>query len=281
MQRRKFIQSTVAVTAGLALNINSAIAGDKAVMPKDEAVMLNDEAVIADGKALIKNEIYEFREYEMHFGSDLGQMENYFKAALIPALNKYGVKTVGVFKEWRQSEPAKVYLLIPYSSLDNYLSVNLKVKADKDYIKNSVAYHSIPADKPVYNRFTASLMIAFDGFSKMVLPSAEPRIFELRTYEGYSEEAVKRKIKMFHDGEFSIFSRAKLNPVFFGEVIAGDRLPRITYMLTCNDMEERDQGWSAFVADPEWKKLAGDPQYANTISKISNTFLVPTSYSQV
>ncbi|MET4141769.1 NIPSNAP family protein [Pedobacter sp. UYP1] len=267
MQRRKFIQSTVAVTAGLALNIKPVIAGDK--------------AAVTDNKALMKKEIYEFREYEMHFGSDLGQMENYFKTALIPGLNKYGVKTVGVFKEWRQSEPAKVYLLIPYSSLDNYLSVNLKVKADTDYIKNSVAYNSIPADKPVYNRFTASLMIAFDGFSKMVVPSAEPRIFELRTYEGYSEEAVKRKIKMFHDGEFSIFSRAKLNPVFFGEVIAGDRLPRITYMVTCNCMEGRDQGWSAFVADPEWKKLAGDPQYANTISKINNTFLVPTPYSQV
>jgi hypothetical protein len=46
-------------------------------------------------------------------------------------------------------------------------------------------------------------------------------------------------------------------------------------------MEERDKGWSVFVADPEWKKLVADPQYANTISKIRNTFLVPTSYSQV
>lgn len=260
MQRRKFLQSSMAVTAGLALNINPAI---------------------ADDKYLIQNEIYELREYEMHFGSDQGQMENYFKTALIPALNKFGVKTVGVFKEWRQSEPAKVYLLIPYSSLDNYLSVNLKVKADAAYIKNSAAYNNVPADKPIYNRFTSSLMLAFDGFPKMVISSGENRIFELRTYEGYSEEAVKRKIKMFHDGEFPIFKRAKLDPVFFGEVIAGDKLPRITYMITCNNMEERDKGWSAFVADPEWKKLAGDPQYANTISKISNTFLVPASYSQV
>lgn len=260
MQRRKFLQASMAVTAGLALNINPAIAGDK---------------------DLISKEIYELREYEMHFGADQGQMENYFKKALIPALNKYGVKTVGVFKEWRASEPAKIYLLIPYSSLDNYLSVNLKVKADAAYIRNSTAYNSIPADKPVYNRFISSLMIAFDGFPKLVVPSGENRIFELRTYEGYSEEAVKRKIKMFHDGEFPIFKRAKLNPVSFGEVIAGDKLPRITYMVTCNSMEERDKGWSAFVADPEWKRLVGDSQYANTISKISNTFLVPTSYSQV
>lgn len=260
MQRRKFLQSSLAAGAGMAVTINPAIAGDKAPSQK---------------------EVYEWREYEIRFGSDQGQLENYFKTALIPALNKYGVKTVGVFREWSQSEPAKFYLLTPYSSLDNYLSVNTKVKADTDYIKNSTAYNSIPADKSIYNRFTSSLMIAFDGWPAIVIPSGGSRIFELRTYEGYSEDAVRRKIKMFNDGEFPIFTRAKLNPVFFGEVIAGDKLPRLTYMITCNSMEERAKGWSAFVADPEWKKLLSDPQYANTISKISNTFLVPTSYSQV
>lgn len=260
MQRRKFLQSSLAVTAATAVNINPATAGDKD--PKQK-------------------EVYEWREYEMRFGSDQGQLDNYFKTALIPALNKHGVKTVGVFKEWRPTEPRRFFLLTPYSSLDNYLSVNLKVKADADYIKNSADYNSIPVDKAVYTRFTSSLMLAFDGFPAIVVPSGETRIFELRTYEGYSEEAVKRKIKMFNDGEFPIFNRAKLNPVFCGEVIAGDRQPRLTYMITCNSMEERDKGWSAFVADPEWKKLIADPQYANTISKISSTFLVPTAYSQV
>ena len=260
MERRKFLQSSLVAAASASVSINPTMANDKAPMQK---------------------EVYEWREYEARFGSDIGQLENYFKTALIPALNKYGVKKVGVFKEWRPSDPAKIYLLMPYSSLDNYQSVNAKVKADADYIKNSAAYNSIPADKPVYNRFTSSLMIAFDGFPTMVVPSGESRIFELRTYEGYSEDAVRRKIKMFHDGEFPIFKRAKLMPVFFGEVIAGDRLPRITYMLTCNSMEERDKGWSAFGADPEWKKLLADPQYANTISKISNSFLIPTPYSQV
>ncbi|RPD39615.1 NIPSNAP family protein [Chitinophaga barathri] len=260
MQRRKFLKSSLAATAGLAVTTHPAIAGDKNPTQK---------------------EVYEWRVYEMRFGSDQGQLENYFKTALIPALNKYGVKTVGVFREWNPSEPAKFYLLTPYSSLDNYLSVNTKVKADPDYIKNSAAYNSIPADKPVYSRFTSSLMTAFDGFPAMAVPSGEPRIFELRTYEGYSEDAVRRKVKMFNEGEFPIFKRAKLNPVFFGEVIAGDKLPCLTYMITCNSMEERNKGWSAFVADPEWKKLLADPQYANTISKIINTFLVPAAYSQI
>ncbi|RPE13432.1 NIPSNAP family containing protein [Chitinophaga lutea] len=260
MQRRKFLQSSLAATAGLAISINPATAGEKSPAQK---------------------EVYEWREYEMRFGSDHKQLENYFKTALIPALNKHGVKTVGVFKEWAPSEPAKVYLLVPYASLDSYLSVNMKVKADADYIKNSADYNSIPADKPVYSRFASSLMIAFDGWPAITVPPGKSRIFELRTYEGYSEDAVRRKIKMFNDGEYPIFQRAKLNPVFFGEVIAGDRQPRLTYMLTCDSMEERKKGWGAFVADPAWKKMVADPQYANTISIIRNTFLVPTEYSQV
>ena len=261
MQRRKFLQSSMLVTAGIAVASNPVIAaGDRQTTTK---------------------EVYEWREYEMRFGADQGQLENYFKTALIPALTKFGVKKVGVFKDWTPSEPAKFYLLITYSSVENYLSVNTKVKADSDYNRNSAAYNSISADKSLYSRFTTSLMLAFDGWPKIVVPTGKSRIFELRTYEGYSEDAVRRKIKMFHDGEFPIFKRAKLNPVFCGEVIAGDKLPRLTYLITCNSMEERDKGWSAFVADPEWKKLVSDPQYANTISKISNTFLVPTSYSQV
>ncbi len=260
MQRRKFIQSSLAVSAGTVATINSTTEA-----PKIQA----------------QKEVYEWREYEMRFGSDKSQLENYFKTALIPALNKHGVKTVGVFKDLNPSEPAKFYLLTPFSSLEHYFLVNTKVKADADYIKNSAAYNALPADKPIYSRFVSSLMIAFDGFPAIVVPSAASRIFELRTYEGNSEDAVRRKIKMFNDGEFPIFDRAKLNTVFCGEVIAGDKLPRLTYMITCSNMEERNKGWAAFIADPAWKTLVADPQYANTISKISNTFLVPTAYSQV
>lgn len=258
MQRRKFLRSSL--TTGVAIGISPAIVEDKNPPQK---------------------EIYELREYETRFGSDPSQLEGYFKNALIPALNKYGIKTVGVFGEWSKAEPARIYLLVPYPSFDMYLSVNAKVKADTEYIKNSSTYNSIPADKPVYSRFTSSLMLAFDGFPHIVTSLGASRIFELRTYEGYSEDAVRRKIKMFNDGEFPIFKRAKLDPVFFGEVIAGDKLPRLTYMLAVNSMEERDKGWATFVADPEWKKLLADPQYAHTISSIAKTFLVPKSYSQI
>jgi hypothetical protein len=258
MQRRKFLQSSIIAASAITNGIDTKSNDQKGV-----------------------KEFYEWREYDMRFGSDQSQLENYFKNALIPVYNKYGVKTIGVFKETGRSEPAKIYLLIPYASMENYVSVNAKVKADDDYIKNSQAYNSITADKPVYSRFNVWFMIAFDGMPKLIVPDSGTRIFELRTYEGYSEDAVRRKIKMFNDGEFPIFYRTKLNPVFFGEVISGKNLPCLTYMITFKNLEERDKNWAAFIADPDWKKLTADPQYANTVSNIIKIFLEPTVYSQV
>jgi hypothetical protein len=86
---------------------------------------------------------------------------------------------------------------------------------------------------------------------------------------------------MFNDAEFDIFNRVKLNPVFFGENISGPNLPCLTYMAVFKNMEERDQAWKAFSADPEWQKVSKLPEYANTVSKIYKIFLEPISYSQI
>ncbi len=75
--------------------------------------------------------------------------------------------------------------------------------------------------------------------------------------------------------------RRNLNPVFFGEVIAGDKMPCLTYMTTFKDMAERDANWKVFGADPAWKTISTAPEYANAMNKITKVFLEPTAYSQI
>jgi len=228
-----------------------------------------------------KKEIYELRKYSIRFGANQSVLHQYFEKALIPALNKYGCSNVGAFKELSKNEPQNVYLLIKYPGFDDFWPINAKIRADKDFIENSKNYNEIQPGNAVYTRISTSLMLAFDGLPKMKIPAKEPRIFELRTYEGFNEDALRRKVKMFNEGEFPIFYRAKLNPVFFGELFSGENLPCLTYMVHFKDMEERDANWKAFGADPEWKKLSGDPKYANSVSNIIRVFLEPLPYSQV
>lgn len=258
MERRKFLQKSIVATTALT-GVGLASAEAKGMQ---------------QGK-----EVYEWRVYEMRWGT--GALDQYFSKALIPALNRLGVKNVGAFTEMSKSEPAKLYVLIPYPSFDAYVKVNEALKKDKAFAEAATEYNKIPVEQAVYNRFDSSLMIAFDGLPKMILPQSGPRIFEVRTYEGYSEDAVTRKIKMFNDEEFTIFNRVKLNPVFFGEVISGKNLPALTYMITFKNMEERDANWKAFGGDPDWQRISKDPQYANTVSRIYKTFLEPTAYSQI
>ena len=46
-------------------------------------------------------------------------------------------------------------------------------------------------------------------------------------------------------------------------------------------METHKRNWAAFGVHPVWVKLKGDPQYADTVSKITSRFMVPTLYSQI
>lgn len=232
-------------------------------------------------KPAATNELYELRTYESRFGFPQSNIENYLKDALIPALNRQGVKAVGVFREMGKSDPAKLYALIPHPSLASYATAYTRLADDAAYGKASQAYNQLMPDKAPYARYTTSLLNAFDALPQMIVPAKESRIFELRTYEGYSEDAVRRKIKMFNIDELPIFYKVKLNPVFFGQVIAGEHMPCLTYMLTFRDLAERDANWKAFSADADWKRISAAPEYANTVSNIIRVFLEPTAYSQV
>src|SRR5437763_873464 len=68
-------------------------------------------------------EFYELRAYTLKDESKLRLVEDYFERAAIPALNRLGSHHIGVFREMKPSEPLKLYVLIPYASLDSFLKV--------------------------------------------------------------------------------------------------------------------------------------------------------------
>jgi hypothetical protein len=69
--------------------------------------------------------------------------------------------------------------------------------------------------------------------------------------------------------------------LFFGKVLAGDTMPSLTYMLSFNDMEERDKLWKEFDESEAWKAMKDKPEYANSVSYVANRYYEPVSYSQV
>jgi hypothetical protein len=259
MKRRKFVAASLLGATAMTTGFAASIAKDNP----------------------LKKQLFEFREYQSRFGTNAADLDNYLQGALIPAMNKYGVSTVGVFRETGKSEPAKLYLLIPYPSWDVYLDIRTKVNLDTDYIKASTQYHATVPEKVPFSRIDTSLLLAFDRLPALVVPAKEPRIFELRTYEGHNEDAVQRKVTMFNKEEIDLFYKVGLKPVFFGEMLAGSKVPCLTYLLSFKDMEEREDIWAKFGAHPDWNTMSQLPQYANTVSNIVRIFLEPVAYSQV
>lgn len=228
-----------------------------------------------------QKEYYELRTYSIPFNSSEQTLHNYFKDVFIPALNRAGVEHIGVFESLGESTPKQLFLLIPYKDIVAYSEVVTILAEDQQYLQERKVYDAVPHDKRVYSRFSTSFYIAFDGLPKLVKPSEASNLFELRTYEGYSEDAVRRKVKMFNKEEFTIFEQTGLHSVFFGEQVSGPSMPALTYLLSFRSMEERNENWNKFIVHPEWKRVSVLDEYAHTVSDIKRTFLKPLSYSQL
>jgi hypothetical protein len=234
-----------------------------------------------------QREYYELRRYQLRSGPQPKLVEKFMAETLIPGLNKLGLKPIGAFTLTLGPETPALYLLIPSSSLDLLANVESRLAQEDDYMRAGAAFLAAPAKEPAYERLESSLMAAFEGWPKLVVPPVTAqngkRIYQLRTYESPSFKAHRTKIAMFHSGEFEIFRKSGFWQVFFGDTLIGPRLPNLTYMLSYPDLGELNSKWDAFFSSPEWKKLAASPQfnYEATVSNVTNLILTPTSYSQI
>ena len=197
---------------------------------------------------------------------------DYLRDVLKPAMMAEGVNHFLVFDEIHPSSEKKIYTLISYPNADIYLKTQT-MQHETAFKTAATTYDALPVNKPIYDRFESSLLLAFTVQPEMLLPKPDSEVFELRIYEGYSDDAVRRKIKMFNDGEIPIFIDAGLYPVFFGEMLAGTLRPCLVYMVNCKDMDAHSAGWKSFISHPSWIAMKDKEEYANSVSNIRNAFL--------
>lgn len=253
MKRRHFIQNTAAASA-----VPLFAAANTSYSSSNEG----------------EKEIYELRTYEIRFRGNQKLLMDYLQNALKPALEKVGVNHFMMFTELGNADPKKLYVLISHPTAEAYLKAQ-NLTQDAEFVSAANKYDTAPANQPIFNRFSSMLFLAFDGMPQLKAPKADAGLFELRIYEGYNEDAVRRKIQMFNVEEITLFHKVGLYPVFFGDVLAGPYRPCLAYMLNFKDMDERNANWKTFLDHPEWKAMLGNEKYANTVSNIHKIFLQP------
>ena len=230
-----------------------------------------------------KREFYQLKIYHLKDSPQKNRLETYLQQAYLPALHRAGIGKVGVYKP--AEADSLVYVFIPFKSVEQFMDLSETLAKDKQYASTGQDYLNAEFDKPVYNNFESILMQSFTGMPTLVVPSlksdASERIYELRRYEAATEKLHENKISQFNNGELDIFKRLGFNTVFCGQVKAGGKLPSLMYMTSFENKAERDAHWKAFSADPTWKTLNAQPEYAHNFLRADIYLLHPMSYSEI
>ncbi|MEX0290209.1 MAG: NIPSNAP family protein [Flavobacteriaceae bacterium] len=233
-----------------------------------------------------KPEFYQLKTYTFNNEEQEQTTDHYLEKAFLPALKRQGINTVGVFKlrAAYNSTANKTYVLIPFSDLSSFQNLEAKLEQDAAYAADGKVYLGASHEKPPYQRISSVLMKAFKDMPQMKSPKFEgetkDRVYELRSYEGPTENYYKRKVHMFNEGgEIPLFESLGFNAVFFAEVLAGEQMPNLMYMTTFENMDSREAHWKAFFSSEKWDEIKDLPQYKNTVSQADIILLYPTEYS--
>jgi len=269
MQRRKFLASSLAASALAATQPASYLGAA-------------EDATKKNGR-----EFYQLRRYHIISGPQRKLCDDFFSGVFIPALNRLNIGPVGVFDLTIGPDTPTIYVLMPGLSAETVATVETHLAKDSEYMKAGEAFLNAPAKEPAFDRMESSFLQAFEKWPKLIPPAAtktrSPRVFELRIYEGATDQDHKRKVEMMQSGESEIFTKAGVEQVFYSDTLVGTRLPNLTYMLAFDSLADRDKKWAAFRASDDWKKYSAQQRYAfePIVSNITNVILTPTAYSQI
>ena len=233
-------------------------------------------------------EYIEVRKYTVKDAGKRAQLVNILDEALIPALNRQGLKPVGVLVPEAKAEKElqfalNVFVIVPHKTTETFVNVNAKLVADMEYRKVADPIFNTTSKNPVYTDCETFLLQGFPTMPGLETPKlGAERVYQLRLYRSFNIERNAAKIKMFDEGgELPLFRELGLNPIFFGNIVAGTRMPALIYLLGFTSPATKDEAWKTFVAHPKWQVIKNQPEYADTATEIDNIMLFPSPGSQL
>ncbi|MEP6615742.1 MAG: NIPSNAP family protein [Ginsengibacter sp.] len=233
-----------------------------------------------------KRDFYQIKIYLLKNDDQVKLVDLYLQNTYLPALHRAGIKNIGVFKPIANDTAANkyIYVFIPFTSMVQWMKLPHALEKDAAYKQAAKSFISAGSAHPPYDRLESILLEAFSAQPLLLLPPAKnaERVFELRSYESPTENLQEKKIAMFNTGgEIPIFNRLGFNPVFYGRVLCGSRMPNFMYMPVFESMQQREAQWKKFGNDAAWKDISTRPENENnvSVSHIDSILFLSASYS--
>jgi hypothetical protein len=231
------------------------------------------------------NEIYEITVYHFKDAQQEITLDTYLQTAFLPAAHRAGKINVGIFKpiDNDTATDKKIYMIMMYRSFEEIIALQRLLSIDMVYNEAGKQYLTASYQNPPYTRMENIILNAFDKAPYMMLPKLagdkKDHVYELRSYESPTENYHVNKVKMFNSGEIDIFTRINANAVFYGDVVAGSKMPNLMYMTCFENMADRDAHWKAFGDDAQTKQMFAMEEYKNNVSKADIILMHAASYS--
>jgi hypothetical protein len=106
-------------------------------------------------------------------------------------------------------------------------------------------------------------------------------IYELRVYttvDGRLADLLAR----FEQHTIGLWARHGIKQAGFWTTIVGPSAQQLTYMLVWTSLDDRQEIWRAFLADPDWLAVVAETERDGPlIVNVQNSFLEPTTFSSV
>ncbi len=228
--------------------------------------------------------LYELRTYTAAPGKAQA-LDARFRDHTITLFQKHGMMPIGFFH----------VATAPGAPADNRLVyvMGYKDRAARDASWSAFAndpewkqvYADSQKDGSLTSKIESTFLTVTDYSPKLNLtPAKTPRHFELRTYT-VNPGKLENLHTRFRDHTLRIFAKHGMTNMIYWRPVADQpaMTDKMVYLLAFPTQASRNNSWTAFSADEEWKKVAADSQKDGPMllspGGVVSIQLTPTDYS--
>lgn len=185
--------------------------------------------------------------------ADSGQephLRSYIADTLLPCMNRLGSSPRMCLEAVVAPHTPQTLLLTMYSSFNEMVEERARIASDAHVRR---AWEGIESGQVLDDVRSQVLMVSEESVRFPAESAfAKPGLFEVRTWHAPAwRESSAQQVS-------SVLSRNGMKPIVAGATVAGEHLPRFTYVIPFDDMAARHQAWDRLDGDAQWMEMQRD-----------------------
>ena len=185
--------------------------------------------------------------------SDAGQeqhLRSYVADTLLPCMDRLGSTSRMCLEAVVAPHTPQTLLLTMYPGFNEMLEVRARIASDQRVRRAWAAIESAQ----VLDDVRSQVLMVSEESLRFPAETAfgKPGLFEVRTWHAPAwRGGAAPEVR-------SVLRRNGVDPIVAGATVAGEHLPRFTYVVPFDDLAARQQAWARLDGDAQWMEMQQD-----------------------